>query len=83
MQHNYRNQKDEGMKLSEQRHLAEAIREACLQAALAGYEDASISGLCHEGAWECAIDAIRSLDINAILEQMASGSRENVLRESE
>jgi len=63
-------QKDEGLSLNQQRQLAEAVRQACLQAALAGYEDAGLSGLCHEGAWECAIDAIRSLDINAILEQM-------------
>jgi hypothetical protein len=58
-------------KQNEQRQLAEAIRQACLQAALAGYEDAGLSGLCHQGAWECAIDAIRSLDINAIIEQSA------------
>jgi hypothetical protein len=71
MQHTGDDQKNEGGRLSEQRRLAEAIRQACLQAALAGYEDAGLSGLCHEGAWECAIDAIRSLDINAILEQIA------------
>ena len=61
--------------LGEQHQLAETIRAACIQAALAGYEDASMSGLCHEGAWECAIDAIRSLNINAILEQMALDSK--------
>lgn len=55
-------------KLDEQRQLAETIRAACLQAALDGYEDASMSGLCHEGAWECAIDAIRNLNIKAILD---------------
>lgn len=53
---------------SEQRQLAETIRTACIQAALDGYEDASLSGLCHEGAWECAIDAIRNLNIKAILD---------------
>ena len=55
--------------LSAQRRLAEAIRAACLQAALDGYEDARMDGLCHEGAWENAIGVIRSLDIEAILEQ--------------
>jgi hypothetical protein len=81
MQPNNRDQKNEGMKLSEPRQLAEAIRQACLQAALAGYEDASISGLCHEGAWECAIDAIRSLDINALLAEMALDSKDDAHRE--
>ncbi len=54
--------------LSEQHQLAETIRAACVQAALDGYENASMSGLCHEGAWECAIDAIRNLSIKAILD---------------
>jgi hypothetical protein len=60
-------QKSEVLRLKEQQRLAEAVRAACVQAALAGYEDAALSGLCHEGAWECAIDAIRSLDIEAVL----------------
>jgi hypothetical protein len=46
---------------------AEAVRDACLMAALESYEEASIRGLCHEGAWECAIGAIRSLNIRHIL----------------
>ena len=48
--------------------IAEAIRAACLVAALEGYEDASMRGLCHEGAWECAIGAIQSLNVKRILE---------------
>jgi hypothetical protein len=47
--------------------LAEAIRTACLEAALENYEEASMRGLCHEGAWECAIGAIRSLNLQRIL----------------
>jgi hypothetical protein len=47
--------------------LATAVRDACVQAALAAYEDAAMSGLCHEGAWECAVDAIRSLDIERLI----------------
>jgi hypothetical protein len=65
-----RDQKNEGMRLSEPRRLAEAVRQ-----------DASISGLCHEGAWECAIDAIRSLDINAILAQALPDSKDGTPRE--
>lgn len=47
--------------------LAERVREACLEAALAGYENASISGLCHEGAWEAAVSAIQMVDLEQLL----------------
>lgn len=48
--------------------LAEAVRTACLQAALAGYEDAASNGLCAEGAWEAAISAIQSLKLEPIVQ---------------
>ena len=48
--------------------MAEAVRTACIEAALAGYEDAAASGLCHEGAWEAAISALQQLDITAIVQ---------------
>ncbi len=47
--------------------LVEAVRDACLKAAREAYENAGISGLCEEGRWECAVDAIRSLDIEAVI----------------
>jgi len=50
--------------------LAEAVRSACVQAALDGYEQAQIAGLCQEGAWEVAVDAIRMLDLKTILQAM-------------
>lgn len=46
--------------------VAEALKRACIEAALAAYEDAKMRGLCHEGAWECAIEALRSLDAEAL-----------------
>lgn len=49
------------------RRMAEAVREACLNAARQAYENAGISGLCEEGRWECAVDAIRSLDLEPII----------------
>jgi hypothetical protein len=49
--------------------LAEAVRQACLQVALASYQDALMNGLCHEGAWECALGAMRTLDVGAIIEK--------------
>ena len=39
----------------------EAVRQACIAAALAAYEDAGVQGLCHEGRFETAISAIRQL----------------------
>ena len=57
---------------SEQRQLAEAIRTACIRAAIAGYEDASLSGLCHEGAWERAIDAMLELKLEAVIQGVRS-----------
>jgi hypothetical protein len=51
--------------------LASAVRAACIQAALDGYEQAQIAGLCQEGAWECAVDAMRKLDIETLLPQEA------------
>ena len=47
--------------------LAEVVRAACLRAALGAFEAASISGLCCTGAWECAIGAVRTLDLDAVL----------------
>lgn len=44
-------------------NFAKDVRDACVVAALQRYEDAKISGLCHEGAWECAINAIREVDL--------------------
>jgi hypothetical protein len=43
--------------------LADAVRRACLEAALTGYEEAASSGLCAEGAFEAAIGSIRRVDL--------------------
>ena len=51
--------------------LATHIRAACIRAALEGYERAQMDGLCHEGAWECAIEAIRALDLQELIVQYA------------
>lgn len=37
------------------------LQRACIEAALRRYEEAKISGLCHEGAWEIAVDTLRKL----------------------
>jgi len=54
---------------AEKRHLAEAVRAACFDAATKSYEQASISGLCGEGAWEAARGAIRTLDLKRLIEE--------------
>jgi hypothetical protein len=47
--------------------LAEAVRRRCVAAALEAYEAAGMSGLCAEGRWEAAVDAMRRLDPRALL----------------
>lgn len=49
--------------------LAEAVRTACLQAALAAYEDAGLRGLCEEGRWEAAVGAIQSFDLRKLVQE--------------
>jgi len=56
-------------------HLADAVRAACIAAALDGYAMAAISGLCPEGAWEAAVSAMQRLDLTPLLDQMAVGDQ--------
>lgn len=58
--------------MADPRDIAEAVRRACVDAALEAYEDAQVRGLCREGAWEVAIEAVRTLDIAAVI--AAAGS---------
>lgn len=54
--------------------LAEAVRGACLEAARGAYEDAGLSGLCAEGRWELALEAIRGLDLEPLARRLHSTS---------
>lgn len=47
--------------------LAKSIRDACIEAAKKGYENAAMSGLCEEGALEAAISAIHMMDLEAAI----------------
>ena len=58
--------------MPDEQRIAEAVRRACIDAALEAYEDAQIRGLCREGAWEVAIEAVRSLDVAAVIAASAS-----------
>lgn len=43
--------------------LAEPIRQACIEAATRAYEDGGVRGLCAEGRWELALDAMRQVEL--------------------
>ncbi len=53
----------------QQRALAEAVRQACIQTALDGYEQGGLAGLCCEGRWEMAIDALRTIRLDELLKE--------------
>lgn len=50
------------------REMAERVREAMVAAALAGWEEAGVAGLCGEGAFEVAVGRMRGLDLEPLLE---------------
>lgn len=50
--------------------LGTAVSDDCLKLARAAYENARMDGLCHDGAWECALNALRSLNATALLSQI-------------
>ena len=50
--------------------IARMIQQACIKAALEGYESAAMSGLCSEGAWEAAVSAMRMLDLEKLLVEL-------------
>jgi len=50
--------------------IAKAVRQACIDAALEAYEQAGIAGLCEEGRWEAAVEAVRSLDLRAVIAKL-------------
>ncbi|MDE2234442.1 MAG: acetyltransferase [Gammaproteobacteria bacterium] len=61
---------------SADKHLAAAVRAACMKAAREGYEAAALSGLCHAGAMEASLDAMQRLDLEAVAREAgSSGSK--------
>ncbi len=57
------------MSETEKLELAERIRKECIKAAREGFRDASMSGLCAEGAMEAAISAIQNLDLETCIDE--------------
>ena len=52
--------------MSDEHRLAEIVRAACIEAALAAYEEGGVLGLCADGRWEYAISAMRQLNVGAL-----------------
>ncbi|MDR8393169.1 acetyltransferase [Aliifodinibius sp. S!AR15-10] len=50
--------------------IARLVQQECIRAAREGFQDASMSGLCREGALEAAIGSIQSLDLEKLIEQV-------------
>jgi hypothetical protein len=50
--------------MHEKTQVAELVKNRCIEAALHAYEEAGISGLCAEGRWELAVQAMRCLDLS-------------------
>ncbi|MFZ0241609.1 MAG: hypothetical protein WAL90_08180 [Desulfobacterales bacterium] len=60
---------------------AEAVRKSCLKILQRSYEEAGISGLCHEGRWEYAIDVLQNMAIEELLKKIAgAASSDSILR---
>jgi hypothetical protein len=57
------------------RALAEAVRQALASAALHAYEEGGLSGLCAEGRWELALDALRTADLTPVLHRALGKGR--------
>jgi Protein of unknown function (DUF3565) len=59
------------------RAVAEAVRQALASVAREAYEEGGLSGLCAEGRWELALDAMRAADLTpAILRALGQKPRE-------
>lgn len=57
-------------KKSDKMEMAESVRKACIEAARDGFRDASMSGLCAEGAMEAAVSAIQSLNLEKLIQNI-------------
>jgi hypothetical protein len=53
-----------------QMQTAEVVRQACIAVALQAYEEAGVSGLCHEGRWEYAVDAMQGLPLRPLVQAL-------------
>ena len=54
---------------SKELEIADIVRKKCIEAAKEGFTDASMDGLCAEGAMEAAISAMQSLDLDRVIKE--------------
>jgi hypothetical protein len=47
--------------------MAKAVRQTCIATALQAYDDAGVSGLCHEERWAYAVDAMRRRPVRPLV----------------
>ena len=47
--------------------LAETVRAACVAVAEQAYEEGGVRGLCAEGRWELALDAMKRLELRSVV----------------
>lgn len=68
--------------MNEKNALAEALRDALLDTLVEAHEDAGIRGLCGEGRFEAAVEAVRRVDLTAlVLERAAADALAEALSE--
>ncbi len=60
------------IKSEEKLKIAEAIRSECIREALEAYEYAKLKGLCDEGAWESAVDAMKNVKLEIIIAKLSN-----------
>ena len=61
--------------MTDREQLAEAVREACVRAALEAYEDGGLRGLCAEGRWEYVVQILKTFELTQVVhEQPETGS---------
>jgi hypothetical protein len=56
--------------MDERLQIAETVRRVCIETAIRAYEDAGLSGLCHAGRWECAVDAMRGVRLRSLVRSL-------------
>jgi hypothetical protein len=66
----------ESITMEQQHRIAKAVQALCIETAIRAYEDAGLSGLCQEGRWECAVDAMRGLDVTTLLAAYNEAARD-------
>lgn len=50
-----------------EREIADLVRKACVETLLEAYEEAGVQGLCDEGRFEVAVDALKEASVEQLL----------------